>query len=463
MRAEADEYALFGIRGDGKTIAVLAAILAHADTHKKAGFGWPVPWMAVRDSFANHKVTTLESLNKPFWRGKWQLYDNNHLAVFRDCGQEWALLKLAGCDNMDSVNKLRQEVVGVWVQEAAPVEDSGGVDNTAYGTMNSSKGRIPTYHSPTLLDLNYPDEDHWTWKRFFTNQQPGTKAFRIPPRENKHVDPVYWQKMEIALADRPDLKRRLLDGQPGAIVHGPQVAMGFREDKHVAPARIYPIKGEPLCFGQDGGHTPATVIGQPWRGSYRIYAALPMDRGGMRQQYELNVLPWLRMHAPWAMKNSNMVYGCYDPSVPDDESDSDRNPIDVIHELLGGYWEPGPVDWESRKGAMITSFNRNVPGDFTPALQIDPVDGKPLIQALSTRWHYPQDQQGRTTSDKPKQPNHPWEDLGQAYCYWVCAAVPESRRSHLPIQIQTAFNVLASPRDEVVNIEVDSQFSPFRG
>jgi hypothetical protein len=440
MRAEADETALVGIRGDGKTIAVLSAILAHAEVHKNNGFGLPVPWMAVRDSFANHKVTTLESLNKPLWRGKWKLYENNHLAAFRQgVGKDdLAILKLAGCDNMDSINKLRQEVVGVWVQEAAPVEESGGVSETAYGIMNSSKGRVMTHHSPTLLDLNYPDEDHWVWKRFFTDPQPGTKAFRIPPRENKHVDPSYWEKMEIALANRPDLRRRLLGGQPGTIIHGPQVAIGFREDRHVAPSRIYPIKGEPLCFGQDGGHTPATVIGQPYRGALRIYAALPMDRGGMRQQYESNVIPWLKTYAPWVMADSSKVYGCYDPSIPDDESDSDRNPVHVIRELLGGRWLPGPVDWEARKGMMISSFNMQVQGAFIPALIIDPVDARLLIQALSTRWHYPMDNQGRTTSDKPKQPNHPWEDLGQAYCYFLRAALPELTRYLHPTGVHVA-------------------------
>lgn len=156
MEAKAEEYALVGIRGDGKTIGVLSAILAHAEVHRQQGFGLPVPWMALRDSGANHKVTTIESLQKPMWAGHWKIYDNNHLAAFRQGAgkDDLVLLKLAGCDNKDAINKLRQEVVGVWVQEAAPVEESGGVDYTSYGTAVSSRGRVPTYHSPVLLDFN---------------------------------------------------------------------------------------------------------------------------------------------------------------------------------------------------------------------------------------------------------------------------------------------------------------------
>src|ERR1043165_3039046 len=57
LEAKAEEYALFGIRGAGKTIGILGAILAHAEKHRQLGFGLPVPWLALRDSFANHKLT----------------------------------------------------------------------------------------------------------------------------------------------------------------------------------------------------------------------------------------------------------------------------------------------------------------------------------------------------------------------------------------------------------------------
>lgn len=434
---EAEEYGIVGIRGDGKTIGVLSAILAHAEVHKKNGFSLPVPWMAIRDSMANHKVTTIESLNKPMWGGRWKSYDNNHLAAFKQGAgkDDLALLKLAGADNMDAINKLRQEVVGVWVQEAAPVEDSGGVSETAYGTANSSKGRIPTYSSPTLTDFNYCDEDHWLAQRFYFNPQPGTKLFRIPPRENKHVDPVYWEKMETSLANRPDLKRRLLDGQWGTIIRGQQVAVGFDEDKHVARTQLRPIKGEPIFIGQDGGHTPCTVIGQEWQGRLFVYAALAIDRGGMRQQYERNVIPWLTQNAPWAIK-SDLIRGVYDPAIPDDESDSDRNPVDVCQELVGGSWEPGPVSWESRKNALITAINKHdSPGHL--ALSICPVGAKPLIQALSGRWYYPQNRLGGVSKDAPYKPNHPFEDLGDSMCYFLCAVMPELGRKTVPYQVVT--------------------------
>jgi hypothetical protein len=49
-------------------------------------------------------------------------------------------------------------------------------------------------------------------------------------------------------------------------------------------------------------------------------------------------------------------------------------------------------------------------------LLIDPACEN-LIRALSGRWHYPTSHQGGVRSDKPKKPNHPFEDLGDALIY----------------------------------------------
>jgi hypothetical protein len=222
---------------------------------------------------------------------------------------------------------------------------------------------------------------------------------------------------------------------------GPQVAEGFNQDVHVSPVRLRAQRGEPVLVAQDFGHTPATLIGQPWRGRINILAALPCQRGGIKQQLEGTVLPWLRMHAPWVLEDSSLVCGVYDPAgATADETDIEQNPLDELERLLPGRWSPGPVAWESRKNAMLALLNRPfVPGQA--ALQIDPVEGRPLIQALNGRWHYPQSHTGAITRDLPKKPNHPWEDLGDDFCYFASGLHALAQAPGVP-KVETEFPLL---------------------
>ena len=67
---------------------------------------------------------------------------------------------------------------------------------------------------------------------------------------------------------------------------------------------------------------------------------------------------------------------------------------------------------------MLAIFNRSVWG--TPALQIDPIEGKPLIQVLRGGWYYEKDRYGKINRDLPKK-NHPHSDVGDAFSLFVGA------------------------------------------
>jgi hypothetical protein len=51
-----------------------------------------------------------------------------------------------------------------------------------------------------------------------------------------------------------------------------------------------------------------------------------------------------------------------------------------------------------------------------------------LIDSLRSRWYYPEDRFGNISADKPKKPNHPFEDCGDSYCYMACGALPDITR-----------------------------------
>lgn len=419
--------------------------------------------MGVTDTHRAHVLKTLPSMFDPMWQNAWRVFDDDHLAVFISGHSPLVVIELFGVEDRGALDRLRMETCGVWFEEPVAVESLGqhGISESAWGTALSSR-RIAAYKRPAVITENYPDEDHWTVERFkppmiippysatrkiemtldSRTVSQTVMGIRIPKGDNPHLPDSYRDEVALSLKDRPDLLKRLSEGAFGSVLMGPQVAQGFNLNRHVSVERLLPYRGEPLCVGQDGGHTPATVIGQTWRGYLRVLAAFPIEHGGMRQQYEQNVVPWFKHYAPWAVHQDEMIYGVYDPSMPDDESDTDRNPVDVIVELLGGSWNPGPTDWESRRAVMLKSFNMAVAGD--PALQIDQTCAKDLVKTLNGRWHYPQDNMGNISRDKPKQPNHPWEDLGQAYCYFLCGVLSDSpKQITQALRADTKFDVFS--------------------
>jgi hypothetical protein len=424
----AREIACFGARGDGKTWAALWAMVMHAVEHHKAGFPLPTTWIGLRDTHRNHVQSTKKSLTSPSWpaEAKWVMSDGDHLATFSLQGIPFVRLELIGADSPADAERVRTEAHGLWVDEPAPAaEVSNGITDELY-YIASSSARLDTHRRVSMLTSNYPDSDHWTAQRFVFEPQPGTQYFRIPGGERASAE--YRAELERLYATRPDLARRLVRGEFGSVMLGDQVAVGFSRAAHVKVVR--PFRGVPIWLGQDGGHTPTTVIGQRAEGRARILGALSSEHAGMRQHMTELVLPWIGEHCPWALEGSDMVQVRYDPSLDTDEqADIESNPLRVMRALLAGHYRPGPVTWEGRKDPMLRVLNTLVGGE--PLLEVDPYQARGLVKALDGGWYYALGADGRmkkadtaSGSAQPKKPNHPHEDYGDAFCYLVAGMCP---------------------------------------
>ena len=164
---QAREVACFGARGDGKTVGALAAMVAHAKRHQSAGHPLPTRWLGVTGTFTSHKEKTHGSLLAPLWGGLWELRDGGHIAVARLDGREVVHLRLIGLEDAGAMDRVRTECHGVWFEEPAPAGELGatGVSDTAWGMAITSM-RLPTHAHVAMMTANYPDDDHWIWKRF---------------------------------------------------------------------------------------------------------------------------------------------------------------------------------------------------------------------------------------------------------------------------------------------------------
>jgi hypothetical protein len=412
---QAREICCFGARGDGKTIGALMGMVAHAQKHAAAGYALPVPWIGVSDTFQSHTLKTLRSIQNPLWQGLWQTEKQGHIAKFILDGQELVRVDLFGIEDQGAMDRVRLETCGVWFEEAAPsavMVQSAGISESAWDLALTSQ-RVPSHCKPAMITENYPEDDHWTWRRFVTKQQPGTMYFRVPPGERASAeDRAEWER---ALAHDPALLARLVHGEPAVLSLGQSVAAGFSTLYHVSKTNLKPEPGQEIGIGFDGGHTPTAVIGQPVRNGVRVYAALTQNNSGMRQLLEDQVLPWLARFAPWVLRDPSQLLVGYDPSLDvGEQADIDNSALNAINEALGyPSCEAGPVRWPNRKDALIQALSRK------DGLLIDPSCDL-LIKALNGRWYYPKSHIGELRSDNPKKPNHPWEDLGDSLIYLLC-------------------------------------------
>ena len=397
-------------------------MILHAFQHHASGFPLPTIWLGIRDTLANHKLTTHKTLLSPAWEGRWRITESGHRAIYAIDGAPLVQLEMIGADSAADADKVRTECHGVWMDEAAPAMDvSNGLADTIWFQAMSSQ-RLPTHARVGMLTTNAPDEEHWTWARFHTERPEGTLKFQIPAGER--ASPEYRAELERMYASRPDLHRRLVLGLPGVVQLGQPVAVGFREDLHV-PRHPLPVeRGAPLWIGIDGGesHCWASVIAQRTGGRVHVLAALCDEATGCRQHISQSLLPWLEEHAPWVRSGTERLHVRYDPACDvSDPGDRESNPLRTMKALLPGQYRPGARDWAGRRDPLLSALSQMKNGEAW--VQVDP-GAKGLIRALRGGWHYETKLVGGVKSDRPKKPNHPHEDYGDACAYVVAGMVP---------------------------------------
>lgn len=410
MVSEALESCLVAPRGEGKTEAGFMAMTYHAKQQEPSAR--PVSWVMIRDTLVEHWAQTVKFIRDSRWR--------DFVKVIPDGPQPRALTlpgywhcELVGVDQPQDLKKLRGVYGGVWAEEVAPVWDYGatskGMPEDAW-ELGLSGLRQRGVTPRAQITSNYPDDNHWMWRRFHGDPMEGTALFRIPQGENPYYTPKQREILLQRWQNNPAMRARLVEGRPAFVPPGEEVTPEFDERFHVSVHPLDVLRGVQLELCWDFGLTPTCLFTQvaPASGQWRIYDTIAGENIGVRQLIQGPMLPLLEG------KYRGLLFshiGGQEGLVPE-QANSEVTAVAEITANLPGAYRPGPVPWPARRDALRNLHNKR--GTYGSQVLLDKVAAAPLILALRGKWHYKRLPGGEVLRDLPVK-DHPWSDLGDAY------------------------------------------------
>jgi hypothetical protein len=129
------------------------------------------------------------------------------------------------------------------------------------------------------------------------------------------------------------------------------------------------------------------------------------------------------------------------------EADIDNAALLMIQNCLGGGWfEPGPVQWEVRKDILVRTFQR---ANFF--IVEDNNYTQDMIRALDGRWYYAKSPQGDLRSERPKKPNV-FSDLGDSLTYLLSRYGMGAQAENIgrPLKVLTNLDIDQPPSNRVL-------------
>jgi hypothetical protein len=375
VNSEAFENCLVGPRGEGKTEAGIVAMTVHASRQDR-NFR-PIPWVIIRDTWKNLERTTLQSFIHPR-PGSFAASIRSQLKI-RDGGKMielpgmWKAF-LFGVDSPSDLNALLSlQLGGGWLEEVAPAAEEtigSGISEDTYNVLASSMRHPVTTNRRIQITMNYPDEDHWSWKKFYEFENENRRLFRIARGENKHIDDQYRKNMERALLGRKDLLDRLVYGRPAKVYTGEAVTPEY-SDIHRAKVKIDP---RPDLVGfrfWDGYGNPVCMFAQlnP-AGQLVILDTLVKPNSAIKQLIDDDVIPLMATRYVDVQHWRDIG----DPTMcVKDQSDATSHAYQKIEEALfsapgePAIFEPGVSDWGDRRECLKMVLMQRV-GDHEPRL-----------------------------------------------------------------------------------------------
>ena len=189
--------------------------------------------------------------------GQWREADMTFTCPSPSGGTAEFLFRSA--DSAEDIEKFRGvEISGAWLDEAQELHPD--VKLIVQGRMS-----WPVTHPQfTLIVTTNPcDTEHWIYKNWVKEPLAGHVYWRQSSRENSFLPAAYYDDLEKEYRDRPELKRRYVDGEWGSVFSGkPVYGNEFHWDTHVAKRHLVPVDGTEIYCGWDFGLNPAMLFTQ---------------------------------------------------------------------------------------------------------------------------------------------------------------------------------------------------------
>lgn len=287
---------IMGPVGSAKTTACIRAMVQSCGKQNKGRDGVRrARWCVVRDTYGQLETNVLKSWWTWFpkdsgsWNGREMTHKLRWEVVNIETGSRevWELeviFRAMGDHKAEEVLK-GLELTGLWLNET----DTLDKQVLAFGT-----GRIGRYPSAVnggcayfavICDFNAPDIDNWVYEllveqklpvdrdtekqlrdmlghRFNVafHRQPGGRSTNPPPENIENLPKGYYLTQMLGMT--PQLVRRMVDNEFGAVRNGQPVYPEYNDDFHCSKAPLTPAPGVPVGMAVDGGSTPAAVFGQ---------------------------------------------------------------------------------------------------------------------------------------------------------------------------------------------------------
>ena len=438
---------IYSNTGEGKTFACIGAILRHAQR-----CGRPIRCAIVRDTLENLKNSVVVSIKEFFqdypWAYRFTDQDKKLKISAQDenGGRLDITADLFGIDDLGSLSRLQgPEYALIWLNEPAPMAErvNAGLAEEVFNASLVRCARQKGTKARLQVDMNPADEEHWTFRRFLADdiidpENPLiTKAvFRVPVGENIHVSEVSRQAVRAAYKNDPASYARYVEGQFAVVYRGEKVTPYYKRLIHLLPHTAEPVKGLESFRLWDSWGSPCCVLGQVTTiGRLIIYdVCLIEGNSDIRTLISTQVEPLLNSPRWKGKAKSWRDIGDFTMAIRD-QSNVEESAKLVIQKVFKGRFEPGPSTWKMTKQGMDGMFEAHGLIQGMPSVQLDPIGAKLLDRALNGAWHYPVDNQGKRSREKPVKDSA--SHVGDAFANGCAVLRPSSRKADMAAYRQT--------------------------